>query len=151
MQGGGCVIWTTKGLLVDGLDEQHEDWLLNRLHTQYDRSKTLMGFTGVKYPEMSHTILGLNKIGQNAIARACAEASIRDIARVGMLSENYTSDSQPTPTGVRPAMFGCAMMIDCVLMLNGFDYQNARAIDIGGGGSVANVTIRGESATFESK
>jgi hypothetical protein len=144
----GCAIWTTKGLLVDGLDEQHKTWLMKRLHTEYSRTGTFAGFTGVKYPEISHTILGLNKVGENAIARTIAESSVRDIIRVGMLSENYTNYPDPTPTGVRPAMFGCAQMIDSVLMLNGFDYQNARAIDLGSTGSVSNVTIREQIKEF---
>ena len=144
----GCAIWTTKGLLIDGLDDQHKTWLMKRLHTEYSRTGSFAGFTGVKYPEVSHTILGLNKVGENTVARTMAEISARDIIRVGMLSENYTNYPDPTPTGVRPAMFGCALMIDSVLMMNGFDYQNARAIDLGGTGSVSNVTIRGEIKSF---
>ena len=84
------------------------------------------------------------------MAQAMVEIAARDIVRVGMLSENYTRYSDPTPTGVRPAMFGTAMMIESVLLMNGFNYQGACTITASGiQGSVSNITIRGEILTSE--
>lgn len=146
----GCALWSAKGLLVEGLDEEHANYLLARLNTEYSIGGSFANLTGVKYPPYSHTVLGLLKIGKTMMARAMIESAARDIIRVGMLSENYTNYSDPTPTGVRPAMFGTAMMIESVLLMNGFNYQGACAQNTGGNtGSVSNITIRGEILTTE--
>ncbi len=146
----GCALWTTKGLLVEGLDEEHKDYLLARLKTEYNATGSFANLTGVKYPPYSHTVLGLYKVGETTMARTMVEIAARDIVRVGMLSENYTNYPDPTPTGVRPAMFGTAMMIESVLLMNGFNYQGACAITASGiKGNVTNITIRGEVFTTE--
>jgi hypothetical protein len=146
----GCALWSTKGLLVDGLDEAHKNYLLARLMTEYSQMGVFANLTGVKYPPYTHTVLGLYKVGEVSMARAMVEIAARDIVRVGMLSENYTRYSDPTPTGVRPAMFGTAMMIDSVLMMNGFNYQGATTLGVDvPKGSVSNITIRGEILTTE--
>ncbi|MBQ7337463.1 MAG: hypothetical protein IJW40_03305 [Clostridia bacterium] len=146
----GCALWCTKGLLVEGLDEEHKDNLLARMRTEYSQTGVFANMTGVKYPPYSHTVLGLFKVGEISTARIMTEIAARDIVRVGMLSENYTRYTDPTPTGVRPAMFGCAMMIESVLLMNGFNYQGAAALNINGiRGSVSNITVRGEILTTE--
>jgi hypothetical protein len=146
----GCALWSTKGLLVEGLDTAHKNYLLARLRTEYSQTGVFANMTGVKYPPYTHTVLGLFKVGETATARIMNEIAARDIVRVGMLSENYTRYPDPTPTGVRPAMFGTAMMIDSVLMMNGFNYQGATALGVDSiKGSVSNITIRGEVVTTE--
>ncbi len=146
----GCALWTTKGLLVEGLDEQHKNYLLARLKTEYSQTGVFANLTGVKYPPYTHTVLGLFKVGETVMARIMVELAARDIVRVGMLSENYTRYPDPTPTGVRPAMFGTAMMIDSVLMMNGFNYQGVSALDARGiNGSASNITVRGEILTTD--
>ena len=146
----GCALWSTKGLLVEGLDTEHKNYLLARLRTEYSQTGVFANMTGVKYPPYTHTVLGLFKVGENATARIMNEIAARDIVRVGMLSENYTRYPDPTPTGVRPAMFGTAMMIDSVLMMNGFNYQGAASLGVDSiKGSVSNITIRGEVLTTD--
>ncbi len=148
----GCTIWTTKGLMVDGLDEAHIAALIKRFNTEYSSKKTLAGLAGVKYPEISQAILGLQKVGETEKAAVLAEVCARDVVRCGMFAENYTNADIPVGTGVRPAMFGCAMMIDSVLMMNGFSYATVSSITLQGAqGSVSNVQIRGETYSFEVK
>ena len=60
-----------------------------------------------------------------------------------MFAENYDYGDSPTGSGVRPAMFGCAMMIDGVLMMNGFSYAKAAPIDLGRTNvGVSNICIK---------
>ncbi|MBQ9416035.1 MAG: hypothetical protein IJU20_04220 [Clostridia bacterium] len=145
----GCTIWTTKGLLVDGLDQTHEKALLRRFKRDFDSSKTYGNLTGVKYPEISQAVLGLAKVGETLLAGQLCEICVRDMIRCGMFSENYTNDTVPAGTGVRPAMFGCAQLIDGVLMMNGFSYGRAAAFELPDEkGSVSNVTVHGQAVSF---
>ena len=55
----------------------------------------------------------------------------REVTRFGMFAENYDYGDTPVGSGVRPAMFGCAMMIDGILMMNGFSYATTEVLDMG--------------------
>ncbi|MCQ2424630.1 MAG: hypothetical protein MJ070_00645 [Lachnospiraceae bacterium] len=139
----GNTIWITKGLLIDGIDAEHSKILFDRFYNEYNMDKPLAGFVTVKHPEEASTILGLAKYGKKSIAYSLAEIYARDVCRVGILSENYdVSGSKPVGTGVRPAMFGCATMIDCVLLMNGYSYQTHSTVDLGR-------NTEGKSVTFD--
>ena len=52
------------------------------------------------------------------------DACIRDICRSGgWFSEQYETTDTPYPTGVRPSLFGASMIIDFVMIKNGFRYD----------------------------
>ena len=139
----GNTIWITKGLLIDGIDAEHSKILFDRFYNEYNMDRPLAGFVVVKHPEEASAILGLAKYGKQSIAYSLAEIYARDVCRVGMMSENYDiSGSKPVGTGVRPAMFGCATMIDCVLLMNGYSYQTHSTIDLGR-------NTEGKSVTFD--
>ncbi len=128
----GNTIWITKGLLIDGIDEEHSKIIYDRFKREYNIDSPLAGFVTVKHPEQASAILGLAKYGKKTEAYSLAEIYARDICVCGMLSENYdVSKGAPIGTGVRPAMFGCATMIDCVLLMNGYSYQKHAEIDLG--------------------
>ena len=136
----GYALWCTKGLWLRDLDGVHEDALYRAFRSEYDESASFGGFRGVKYPETAGTVEGLAATGRLREARGLAECCVRDVVRVGMLSENYTNDPAPLPTGVRPAMFGTAMLIDSLLFLNGWSVQRARPSGLCG--TVSNLTLR---------
>lgn len=119
----GNTIWVTKGLYIPELTGSYESSLMARFNTEYRKNASFCGFYAVKYPDTSHTIYGLLARGKSDEAGALIEACARDVARVGMFSENYTNDDIPLPTGVRPSMFGCAMLIDSMLLKSGISYN----------------------------
>ncbi len=128
----GHPVWVTKGLLVRELDKAHEEMLMRRLMSVYREDCAFGGLDDiVKYPVYSQTVLGLHRIGRDDLARTLVEMSLRDIVRVGMFSENYSGDPVSTPTGVRPSMFGCAMMLDSTMLLGGFSSQRVEEISLG--------------------
>jgi hypothetical protein len=119
----GNTIWVTKGLYVSELTDKYETMLMARFNSEFDKSASFCGFLALKYPDSSHTIYGLLNRGYDELAGELIEACARDVARVGMFAENYTSDAMPTPTGVRPSMFGCAMLVDSMLLKSGISYN----------------------------
>jgi hypothetical protein len=59
------------------------------------------------------------------------DACLRDIVRSGnWFSEQYNTTGIPHPTGVRPSFFGASMMIDFVMMKNGFRYGNGTPMTV---------------------
>jgi hypothetical protein len=128
----GHPVWVTKGLLIRELDRAHEEMLMRRLMSVYREDRAFGGLDDiVKYPVYSQTVLGLHRIGRDDLARTLVEMSLRDIVRVGMFSENYSGDAVSVPTGVRPSMFGCAMMLDSTMLLGGFSSQRVEEITLG--------------------
>lgn len=128
----GHPVWVTKGLLIRELDKAHEEMLMRRLMSVYREDRAFGGLDDiVKYPVYSQTVLGLHRIGRDDLARTLVEMSLRDIVRVGMFSENYSGDAVSVPTGVRPSMFGCAMMLDSTMLLGGFSSQRVEEIELG--------------------
>ena len=116
----GNTIWVTKGLCIDGLEAEYTDILYSRFLEEYDPEKSFCGFKMSKFPDNSHTIYGLFRHGYTDEARILNEACMRDVLRVGMFSEGYSIDDIPLPEGVRPSIFGCMMLLDGVLLTNGF-------------------------------
>ncbi len=121
----GNTIWVTKGFYIPELTGEFEDKLAERFNTEYKKDAPFCGFFAVKYPDTSHTIYGLLNRGETFKKQAGAliETCARDVARVGMFAENYTNDAMPLPTGVRPSLFGCAMLIDSMLLKSGVSYN----------------------------
>ena len=119
----GNTIWVTKGFYIAELTGKYETMLIDRFDSEYNADASFCGFYALKYPDSSHTIYGLLNRGFDEQAQSLIEACARDVARVGMFSENYTNEAMPLPTGVRPSMFGCAMLIDSMLLRSGISYN----------------------------
>ncbi|MBO5274573.1 MAG: hypothetical protein J6I45_08180 [Clostridia bacterium] len=144
----GNTIWTSKGMLVDGLGEPYTEWIFDRFAADYDIDKAFCGFDMIKHPDTSHTIYGLIKCGYEKPAIFLTETCARDMLRVGMFSENYHPTEYPAPSGVRPSIFGCAMLIDCVLMMNGYMSSDGQAMVLNLFGDGGVVGIRMDEGIF---
>ncbi len=146
----GNTLWVTKGLYLPELGKTYENSLIRRFREDYDKNSPFGGFALVKYPDVCHTMYGLIDRGYSEIASTFVELCLRDVVRVGMFAENYDgTTAKPTMSGVRPSIFGCAMLIDTVLMSNGFMYETGllKAVNIGFSGGVCNIHMRGQECS----
>ena len=127
----GNLYWVTKGLHVDLL--QNETDYLNSMYSAFSNNfNSDYNFGGIslgypKYPDMGYTLYGLIDNSKTEKASSLIDVSIRDIVRSGnWLAESYEitdNTATPYPMGVRPSTFGAAMMIDFVMIKNGFRYD----------------------------
>ncbi len=127
----GNLYWVTKGLHVDLL--QNETDYLNSMYSAYSNNfNSDYNFGGIslgypKYPDMGYTLYGLIDNSKTENAVNLIDVSIRDIVRSGnWLAESYEitdNFATPHPMGVRPSTFGASMIIDFVLIKNGFRYD----------------------------
>ncbi len=127
----GNLYWVTKGLHVDLL--KNETDYLNSMYSAFSNNfNSNYNFGGIslgypKYPDMGYTLYGLIDNSKVEKASNLIDVSIRDIVRSGnWLAESYeiTDNMEtPYPMGVRPSTFGAAMMIDFVMIKNGFRYD----------------------------
>lgn len=120
---------------------------LFRLHYRPDRP--FGGFDGVKVENMSYTIYGLAENGLTAEADLLRERTAYDIASTQFLAEEYhVSGRTILPSGVRPSLFGCALLIDCVLGMNGLRLDDGGPLPTGLCGNVFNVMCGGSRQDF---
>ena len=127
----GNLYWVTKGLHVDLL--KFETDYLNSMYSAFSSNfNPDYNFGGIslgypKYPDMGYTLYGLIDNSKIENATNLIDIGIRDIVRSGnWLAESYEISSNwgtPYPTGVRPSTFGAAMIIDFVMIKNGFRYD----------------------------
>ena len=127
----GNLYWVTKGLHTDLL--KNETTYLNGMYSAFsDIFNPDHNFGGIslgypKYPDMGYTLYGLIDNSKIDDATHLIDVGIRDIVRSGnWLSETYEiSDNwaPPYPSGVRPSTFGASMIIDFVMIKNGFRYD----------------------------
>ena len=129
--------------------------MLRLLETRYDPGKPFCGVSMIKYEPYMYTVLGLLEHGYGEQGRTLAVTAVRDIVLSGIQSEGYCyagDETEPLPEGVRPSMFGAAMMIDCVWLMNGVRMDDgmpvfANYFDQDGG--VENLKVDGK--TFNMK
>ena len=151
----GNALWVTKALHVPDLQSSEASALLRLFRTRYNANLPFCGMGGIKYEPYNYTLLGLMEHGYVTEARTMSQAAVRDIVLSGIHSEgyNYTgTETEPLPEGVRPSMFGAAMMIDNVWLMNGVRMDDgmpvfANYFDQDGG--VENFTVAGK--TFSMK
>jgi len=127
----GNLYWVTKGLHVDLLKNKTD--YLNSMYSAFSSNfNPDYNFGGIslgypKYPDMGYTLYGLIDNSKIENATNLIDIGIRDIVRSGnWLAESYEISSNwgnPYPTGVRPSTFGAAMIIDFVMIKNGFRYD----------------------------
>ena len=115
----GFPLVITKALSLAILKPAEREKVLELFFQNYDPQKPFGGFRGVKLENMYDTIRGLRMSGCEAQARALAACSVRDILASGFFAEVYAeSAAAAIPEGVRPAVFGCALLIWCVWFLS---------------------------------
>ena len=147
----GNASWVTKGLHIPYLKEEERAELMRLFRSVCDTARPFCGMGPVKYEAYNYTLLGLMENGFADEARTLCETAVRDITRAGIHSEGYCyspADTTPLPEGVRPSMFGAAMLIDNVYLMNGVRMDdglpvlaNYFAYD----GSLENIQVDGAS------
>jgi hypothetical protein len=119
--------WVTSGLYLEQLAGDYLQTMMNLFSLGFSDANNFGSSTmGLpKYPDVSYTVYGLLDKGQYVKAEKVIDVCLRDIVRSGnWFSEQYSTTGVPYPSGVRPSLFGAAMMIDFVMMKNGFRYGN---------------------------
>ena len=138
-------IWVTTCLNVK--DYLKGDYLLSTLkkfENDYDTDKSFANFYWPKYPDISYSVYGLIKHGYQDRALGVIEASLRDVVRAhAVFAEQYIG-SDFKPDGVYPSLFGSSIIIDFVLMINGYMYGDGMPKGIllqNNGGGVSNIML----------
>ena len=116
----GCTSWVLTGVHLPSLEAPYADSLIRRFQAEFDPSKPFGGLAYPKHPDVSFDIYGLIRLGYAEEARQLIEVCIRDVTKSGFFAEQYDVEDIPHPTGVRPSIFGCAQLIECVLLKNGY-------------------------------
>lgn len=116
----GCTTWVLTGIYLPSLDRSFVDSMLQRFSEEFDIQKPFGGLPYPKHPDINFAIYGLVRLGLLEEARQLVEVCVRDVTLAGFFAEQYDVEDVPYPTGVRPSIFGCAQLIECVLMKNGY-------------------------------
>ena len=115
----GIPLVVTKALCLPQLLADQRQALLTLFDSVFDPDLPFGGFSHVKMENMSYTLHGLWISGRQDTARQLAAITVRDIIRSGFFAEEYLlSGADALPSGVRPALFGCALLIDCLWFLS---------------------------------
>lgn len=121
----GSRYWVTSGLFMEMLDGEYLKSMMNLFSLGFNARGNFGGPSmGIpKYPDISYTLYGLITKGYIGKAENVMDVCIRDIVRSGnWFSEQYETSGEPYPYGVRPSFFGASVIIDFVMMKNGFWY-----------------------------
>ncbi|MGI6164602.1 MAG: hypothetical protein ACOYEN_01205 [Limnochordia bacterium] len=120
----GNPLWISTALHLDLLEEgEHLTSLTNRFFSVFDPNRIFCGFEVPKYPELSFVVYGLYERGFDEAAGILANICVRDVTRANMFAEQYLIEEFPYPDGVRPSMFGAALLIDMLWVKNGYRYD----------------------------
>ena len=146
----GNPLCTLKALHLPNLAESERTSLLKLFRRHYHADRPFGGFTGVKAENMTYTIYGLAENGLTAEADLLRERTAYDIASTRFLAEEYHAgtDGAVLPCGVRPSLFGGALLIDCVLGMNGLRLDDGDPLPTGMSGEVSNVMCGGSRQDF---
>jgi hypothetical protein len=122
----GWTSWVLTGVYLPSLETPYAESLINRFLGEFDPSKPFGGLAYPKHPDINFDIYGLIQLGFLEEARQLVEVCIRDVTMSGFFAEQYDVEDKPHPTGVRPSIFGCAQLIECVLIKNGYRLENGK-------------------------
>lgn len=148
----GNPLWVLKSMHVPNLQQAEYDKLLKLFNKLYDIEKPFCGLPSVKVEVYQYTLYGLLEHGEYEKARIMAETALRDIVIAGVMAEGYYQnpiDIRPLPDGVRPSMFGCALFIDNIFILNGMRFDDGKPVLINyfdNNGRIENLHV--DSGTF---
>ena len=123
----GHAYWVTTGLHSDLINGKYLDSMYHLFSSNFNTDKSFggMGMGAPKYPDISYTLYGLLDKGHIREAEKVMEVCIRDVVRTSSwFAESYVSSDTPYPEGVRPSLFGASIIIDFVMIKNGFRYDN---------------------------
>lgn len=131
----GASLWVMKCLWADQpydealLAQTGKDTkriLLDYYDYVYNENASFVGMSNVKYDEYMYTAYGLIKSGASEKAAKMIEAGYRDVTRTRFLAEQYQSTTIPScdASCVRPSLFGAEILIDCLLLKNGYFYHD---------------------------
>lgn len=142
-------IWITTCLHVkDYIKGDYLTSTMKKFDLEYDPDLSFGNFDMPKYPDMSYSVYGLIEHGFTQRAVGVMEASLRDIVRAHTrFAEQYTKEDL-RPDGVYPSLFGSSMIIDFVLMLNGYLFGDGAPKGLllpGRTGGVSDLKIQGKS------
>lgn len=114
-------IWITTCLHIkDYLKGDYLTSTIKKFDKDYNPDLSFANFFMPKYPDVSYSVYGLIEHGYPERALGTMEACLRDIARGrAAFAEQYIGPDF-RPDGVRPSLFGSSIIIDFVLMKNGF-------------------------------
>lgn len=120
-----------KALYLPQLSGAQEHALLSLFDSLYDDSRPFGGFQHVKVENMLYMLYGLSARGRSDTARTLAAITIRDIIASGFFAEEYNhEDGRLLPSGVRPSVFGCALLINALWLLNGQSLTEDAPLDL---------------------
>lgn len=139
----GASLWVMKCLwadqpydasLTEKTGKDTRQILLDYYDYIYNENASFVGMSNIKYDEYMYTAYGLIRSGRYDQAAKMIEAGYRDVARTRFLAEQYQSTTIPScdASCVRPSLFGPEILIDCLLLKNGFFYHD-------GGISIVNL------------
>lgn len=141
-------IWITTCLHVkDYLKGDYLNSTIKRFDKDYNTDMSFANFFMPKYPDVSYSVYGLIEHGYSQRALGTMEATLRDVARGhAAFAEQYIGDDF-RPDGVRPSLFGSSIIIDFVLMANGYmlgDGAPKAVLLPNNGGGVSNILMGGK-------
>lgn len=142
--------WVTTGLFMDMLEGEYLQSMMTLFSMGFNAKNNFGGSPmGIpKYPDISYTIYGLIEKGYTGKAENVIDACMRDIVRSGnWFAEHYSNTGEPYPLGVRPSLFGASIMIDFVMMKNGFRYDSGTPMALNafeGPRSIKNINYNDE-------
>ena len=142
-------VWITTCLHVkDYLKGDYLTSTIKKFDKDYNPDKSFANFNMPKYPDMSYSVYGLIEHGYPDRALGTMEASLRDIARGhAAFAEQYLGDDFK-PDGVYPSLFGSSIILDFVMMSNGYMFGdgNPKAVLLPGKtGGVNGILIKGKN------
>ena len=141
-------IWITTCLHIkDYLKGDYLTSTVNKFDKDYNSDLSFANFFMPKYPDVSYSVYGLMEHGLNERALGTMEACLRDIARGrAAFAEQYIGPDFK-PDGVRPSLFGSSIILDFVLMTNGYMFGdgNPKAVLLPTKpGGVSDILINGK-------
>lgn len=114
----GFPLTIIKALHLPMLKESERKALLELFYSVYNPEKFFGGFRGIKLENMYDTICGLLMNGCQDDAYLMAKLSVKGILNAHFFAEVYDEETDGVvPEGVRPAIFGCALLIRCLWLL----------------------------------
>lgn len=120
LRNAGNPLTVTKALHIPHLKETEASALKTAFFAAYQPDEPFGGFQGVKAENMAYTFYGLWEQHLEEEAVILAETAARDVTLSGFLAEEYnTAHGIIQPSGVRPSIFGCALLIESLLFLDG--------------------------------
>lgn len=146
-------IWITTCLHIKNyLKGDYLTSTIKKFDKDYNPDLSFANFLMPKYPDVSYSVYGLIEHGYTDRALGTIEACLRDIARGHTaFAEQYIGDDFKAD-GVRPSLFGSSIIIDFVLLKNGYMFGdgNPKAISLpNNGGGVTDINIDGKMYDLE--